>query len=80
MNTLVPSFMIGCSDNMDNHKVLDEFEIQPDPTIDCGVSCSLKSEKIFYLLETIQDIFMTCWLSCERSLPFGLNVFIHAGN
>ena len=28
------------ADNKDNHKVLDAFEIQPDPTMDCGVSCS----------------------------------------
>ena len=25
--------------NKDNYKVLDEFEIRPDPTIDRGVSC-----------------------------------------
>ena len=25
--------------NKDNHEVLDEFKIRPDPTMDCGVSC-----------------------------------------
>ena len=25
--------------NEDNHKVSDEFEIQPDPSMECGVSC-----------------------------------------
>ena len=33
---------------------------------------------IFFLLtylRTIQDILMTCWLSGERSLPFGLLVY-----
>ena len=28
-------------------------------------------KKIFYF-KTIQNILMTCWLSVERSLPFGL--------
>ena len=31
-------------------------------------------KKIFYF-ETIQNILMTCWLSGERSLPFGLLVY-----
>ena len=25
--------------NEDNHKITDEFEIRPNPTVDCGVSC-----------------------------------------
>ena len=35
---------------------------------------ALEIEKIFYF-KTIQNILMTCWLSGERSLPFGLLVF-----
>ena len=27
------------------HESLEEFEIRPDPTADCGVSCPLASEK-----------------------------------
>ena len=29
-------------------------------------------KKYFTYLRTIQNILMTCWLSCEQSLPFGL--------
>ena len=32
-------------------------------------------EKSFTYLRTIQDVSMTCWLSGERLLPFGLLVF-----
>ena len=32
--------------NDDMHESSDEFEIRPDPTTDCGVSCPLASEKI----------------------------------
>ena len=31
--------------NDDMHESSDEFEIRPDPTTDCGVSCPLASEK-----------------------------------
>ena len=31
-------------------------------------------KKSFTYLRTIQNIFMTCWLAGERSLPFGLLV------
>ena len=37
-------------------------------------------EKSFTYLRTIQDVSMTCWLSGERSLPFGLFVLIFAPN
>ena len=41
VNTLAPSFLIGSSSfsagNKDDHKVSVEFEIRPDPTMDCGV-------------------------------------------
>ena len=32
--------------NKDNHKSSDGFEIQPDQTSDCGVSCPCASGKI----------------------------------
>ena len=32
-------------------------------------------KKTFTYLKTILNIFMTCWLSGERLLPFGLLVF-----
>ena len=54
VNTLAPSFLIGCSsffaDNKDNCKVLDEFEIWLVPIMDCGVSCSALEDysKYFY--------------------------------
>ena len=32
--------------NNDMHESLEEFEIRPDQTTDCGVSCTLASEKI----------------------------------
>ena len=35
-------------------------------------------KKSFTYLRTIQNIFMTCWLSAERSLPLGyLYLLIH---
>ena len=37
---------INFAGNKVNHKVSDECEIRPDPTMDCGVSCKGPSEKI----------------------------------
>ena len=34
------------ADDKDNHEVSDKFEFQPDPNMDCGVSCPGVSEKI----------------------------------
>ena len=34
----------------------------------------LKKSFTYMYLRTIQNIFMTCWLAGERSLPFGLLV------
>ena len=31
---------------------------------------------VFELMDTIQNILMTCWLIGERSLPFGLLVYV----
>ena len=43
VSTLAPSFLIGSSSflvgNKDNYIVSDEFEIRPDPSVECGVSC-----------------------------------------
>ena len=36
-------FIFAGNDNM--HESSEEFEIRPDPTTDCGVSCPLASEK-----------------------------------
>ena len=56
------------------YKVAEEFEIWPDPNMDCGVSCPCPIKKSFTYLRTSQNILMTCWLLGERSLPFGLLV------
>ena len=37
-------FILACNNDM--HESLEEFEIRPDLTTDCGVSCPLGSEKI----------------------------------
>ena len=37
-------FILAGNDEM--HESSQEFEIRPDPTTDCGVSCPLASEKI----------------------------------
>ena len=34
----------------------------------------LKKSFTYMYLRTIQNIFMTCWLGGERSLPFGLRL------
>ena len=39
----IPFILTG---NDDMHESSKEFEIRPDPTTDCGVSCPLASEKI----------------------------------
>ena len=36
---LVDRMFFIFADNKDNYKVSDEFKIQPDLTMDCGVSC-----------------------------------------
>ena len=47
--TLGLSFLIGSfsffAGNEDDPKVSDEFEIQPDSIMDCGVSCLERLEK-----------------------------------
>ena len=37
-------FILAGNDGM--HESSEEFEIRPDPTIDCGVSCPVALEKI----------------------------------
>ena len=39
-------FLFILAGNDDMHESLKEFEIRPDPTTDCGVSCPLESENI----------------------------------
>ena len=40
--------------NKDNDNISDEFEFMPDPTSDCGVSCTLVFEKsIFCIVATL---------------------------
>ena len=41
--------------NEDVHKSLDEFEFQPDPTTDLGVSCPLASKK------SMLPLFLGCY-------------------
>ena len=59
VNTLAHSVLFGCPsffvDSKDKNKVSDEFEIWPDPTMDCGVSCSSMSEKYCTYVRTIQN-------------------------
>ena len=45
-------FILGSNKN--NYNMLDEFEFQPDPTSDCGVSCPLVFKKsIFCIVATL---------------------------
>ena len=48
VSTLAPSFLIFFifAGNEDIHIISDEFEIRPDRTKDCGVSCPWASGKI----------------------------------
>ena len=53
MTTLAPSFSIGTfsflqEKNKGIHKSLDEFEFQPDPATDYGVTCPCVSKKSMY--------------------------------
>ena len=61
VNTLAPSFLIESSflqvRRTKFYKVLDEFQICPDPTKDCRVSCPLRSENMFYLVENYSKYF-----------------------
>ena len=42
------------ADNPDRHKILDEFEFQPDSTIDWTVTCPLVPENpVFHLVQSI---------------------------
>ena len=60
--------------NKDNHKVSNEFEIWPDPNMDCGVICPWPSEKFSI------DLY---WEKCcdhSSAFIFNWNIFILAGN
>ena len=43
---LVYTILFILAGNYDMHESSEEFEIRPDLTTDCGVSCPLASEKI----------------------------------
>ena len=72
VNTLAPSFLIGSSflqiTRMMNLKL---GQIQPWTAELAALDHVTKS---LTYLRTIQNILMTCWLSGEGSLPFGLLV------
>ena len=77
MNTLAPLFLIGSASFLQVRRTTikslmsSKFgKIQPW-TADLAALDRLKNLSFTYL-RTIQNILMTCWLSGERSLPFGL--------
>ena len=61
------------------HKSSEDFEIQPDPTTDCGVSCLLSSEKkrcchllSLFSIVSISYLQVTMiYIRARRSLKFG---------
>ena len=57
--------------------ILDVFEFWLDWTTENRVTCPCLDypKNTFTWWRTIKNIFMTYWLSGERSLPFGLLVF-----
>ena len=56
--------------NEDNNKVSDKFEIPPDPTTDCKVSCLERLEKSWEIFN---------WIVCIHA-GFNWIFCIHAGN
>ena len=73
VNTLAPSFLIGSTWTTVKFWISSIFgQIQPY-TAELAALDRLK--KSFTYLRRIQNSFMTCWLSGERSLPFGLLVY-----
>ena len=85
VNTEVTSFLIGSSSFLQvTRKTIKSLmsskfgQIQPWTAELAALERVTKS--FTYLLRTIQNILMTCWLSGERSLPFGLrehSKFLH---
>ena len=80
VNIIAPSFLIGSSlflqvarTTIKSRMSLKFGQTQPW-TVELAALDQLK--KILYLLENIQNILMTCWLSGERSLPFWLLVYV----
>ena len=78
VNTLAPSCLIGSSLFLQitrttiRSRMSSKFgQIRLWTAELAALECLNKS---FTYLRSIQNIFMTCWLSCERSLPFGLLV------
>ena len=84
VSTLMPSFLIGSSSFLQVKRTtiisrtsLNFGQIRPRTVELAALECLKKS---FTYLRTIQNIFMTCWLSGERSLPFGLLVFFSSSS
>ena len=73
-NTLAPSFFILAGNN-DNYKVSDEFKLGQIKPWTVKLAALVRLKKYFTYLRTIQNILITCWLSGEQSLPFGLLVY-----
>ena len=66
--------LAACLRQVGLYIVLNEFEIGPDPAWTAELAALDQLKKSVTYLRTIQNILMTCWLSGERSLPFGLLV------
>ena len=65
-------FKLACYKDM--HKILDEFNVRPDPTTSVLILVIMTvgigpPNQLLTLLKTIVDAF-TCWVSGEPPLPF----------
>ena len=78
LNTLVPSILIGCSLFLQITRTTIKSRMSSKfdqiATWNAELTALECLKKSFTYLRTIQNIFMICWLSGERSLPFGLLV------
>ena len=77
VSTLVPSFFIGFSSFLQirsttkKSRTSSKFDQIRSSTAELA---DLEPLEKSFSLRTIQNVSMTCWLSGERSLPFGLLV------
>ena len=80
VNTLAPSFLIGSSSFLQvtrtTIKSLMSWKFSHNQPATAELAAHDKLIFFFTYLRTIQDILMTCWLSGERLVPFGLLVFL----
>ena len=72
VNTLAPSFLIGSSSFLQVTRTT--IKSWMSLTMDAELAALDQLKHSFNYLRTIQNYLMTCWLSGERSLPFGLLV------